>query len=251
MMVAVASDFFPPQHSPILGHLASSQTVANLSSRTSFFKVWNDFPFGMGTFSHSGSLWSGSCLAASNGSMVIFEAFPLTKSANDGPWLSLSVNMVLFLFGLGGSAVANVLHIVFVGFCEHRNAVIWPRTGTIVLRIAFKRIKNSAESRRCLGSRSRADSAAPFPGRARRLVQSALVYWLELFYWFYYCIASILHYRQSYNILWMWSSLNESKLSRFFHHVKRSVLQISLNHGVNTNDSSLNISCNSSALTYL
>ena len=34
MMVAVAVPFSPPQHSPMLGHLASSQTVASPRPRT-------------------------------------------------------------------------------------------------------------------------------------------------------------------------------------------------------------------------
>ena len=31
----------------MLGHLASSHTVANFNSRTSFFTLWNDFPLGI------------------------------------------------------------------------------------------------------------------------------------------------------------------------------------------------------------
>ena len=34
IIVAVAVPFLPPQHSPMLGHLASSQTVASFSVRT-------------------------------------------------------------------------------------------------------------------------------------------------------------------------------------------------------------------------
>ncbi|KAH3668979.1 hypothetical protein OGAPHI_002734 [Ogataea philodendri] len=103
MIVAVASDFFPPQHSPIFGHLASSQTVASFSSLTSFFKAWKLLPLGIGTLSHDGNRASGSFLATSSGSTNISLAFPLTKSSNDGPLFSLSVNTVtrLRLF-LGG-----------------------------------------------------------------------------------------------------------------------------------------------------
>ena len=55
MMVAVAVPVSPPdQHSPRLGHLASSQTVWSLSSR-SFFLIWTYFsPPGTASFIHLG-----------------------------------------------------------------------------------------------------------------------------------------------------------------------------------------------------
>eukprot|EP00967_Tisochrysis_lutea_P090519 scaffold129579_cov39-Tisochrysis_lutea.AAC.2 len=54
MMVAVAVSFLPPQHSPMLGHLASSQTVANLPARRPRFSLWNSSPPGICTLSQSG-----------------------------------------------------------------------------------------------------------------------------------------------------------------------------------------------------
>ena len=55
MIVAVAVPVSPPdQHSPRLGHLASSQTVWSLSSR-SFFLIWTYFsPPGTASFIHLG-----------------------------------------------------------------------------------------------------------------------------------------------------------------------------------------------------
>ncbi|KAH3683602.1 hypothetical protein WICPIJ_005449 [Wickerhamomyces pijperi] len=98
MMVAVASDFLPPQHSPIFGHLASSQTVASFNSLTSFFNLWKDCPFGIGTFNQDGRRAFGSCLAASNGSTTFSAALPLKKSLNDGPWFNESLKIVRDLF---------------------------------------------------------------------------------------------------------------------------------------------------------
>ena len=46
MIVAVAIPSLPPQHSPMFGHLASSHTVASLSSRTytlTIYKYINSF----------------------------------------------------------------------------------------------------------------------------------------------------------------------------------------------------------------
>ena len=119
MIVAVASDFLPPQHSPMLGHLASSHTVANFNSRTSFFTLWNDFPLGIGTFNQLGNLAFGSFLAVSNGSSNMSLAFPLTKSSNDGPLFNSSVKIVLLLFVFtrvdSVASVASVL-IIVVGY---------------------------------------------------------------------------------------------------------------------------------------
>ena len=55
MIVAVAAlrpssseaPSFPPQQSPILGHLASSQTVCNPRPRKSFFIFLKEFPVGI------------------------------------------------------------------------------------------------------------------------------------------------------------------------------------------------------------
>ena len=44
----------PPQHSPIFGHLASSQTVAKFKSLTVSFKCVNFFPVGAGARSQEG-----------------------------------------------------------------------------------------------------------------------------------------------------------------------------------------------------
>ncbi|GME80069.1 unnamed protein product [Ambrosiozyma monospora] len=107
MIVAVASDFLAPQHSPMFGHLASSQTVASFNSRTSFLTLWNDLPFGMGTFNQDGKRAFGSCLACSNGSIKISWALPVKKSANDGPAFNLSVNLVAFLLRVTGLLIGS------------------------------------------------------------------------------------------------------------------------------------------------
>lgn len=54
MIVAVAVPLSPPQHSPMLGHFASSQTVLNLRSRRSFLMAVYDLPVGMGCFRKDG-----------------------------------------------------------------------------------------------------------------------------------------------------------------------------------------------------
>jgi len=55
MIVAVALPFPPPQHSPMFGHLASSQTVCKPSPRRSFLMPLYDFPVGIGCFRNDGS----------------------------------------------------------------------------------------------------------------------------------------------------------------------------------------------------
>ena len=113
MIVAVASDFLPPQHSPIFGHLASSQTVANFNSLTSFFKLWKDSPFGIGTLNQLGILAFGSTLAASIGSMLKSAALPLTKSSKDGPLFKASEKTVLrLLFGAGFTPSTEALSLL-------------------------------------------------------------------------------------------------------------------------------------------
>ena len=54
-MVAVAEPLPPPQHSPILGHLASSQTVCRPNPRRSFLIPLYDAPVGIGCFKKEGS----------------------------------------------------------------------------------------------------------------------------------------------------------------------------------------------------
>lgn len=54
MIVAVAAPFPPPQHSPMLGHLASSHTVCKLSLRRSFLIPLYDAPVGIGCFKKAG-----------------------------------------------------------------------------------------------------------------------------------------------------------------------------------------------------
>ena len=46
MMVAVAVPFRPPQHSPMLGHRASSHTVASLLLRNPLRMRWKSAPPG-------------------------------------------------------------------------------------------------------------------------------------------------------------------------------------------------------------
>ncbi len=57
IIVAVAVPFGPPQHSPILGHLASSQTVASPNSLTVFLSVWNPSPPAGCALSQGGLRW--------------------------------------------------------------------------------------------------------------------------------------------------------------------------------------------------
>jgi hypothetical protein len=55
MMVAVAALSSPPfQHSPIFGHLASSQTVLRFNSLNVFFNSVYFSPVGIGALSHDG-----------------------------------------------------------------------------------------------------------------------------------------------------------------------------------------------------
>lgn len=56
MMVAVALSFppSPPQHSPILGHLASSQTVLRPKARTSFLILLKVAPVGIDVLRYEG-----------------------------------------------------------------------------------------------------------------------------------------------------------------------------------------------------
>ena len=55
IMVAVAgAPPFPPQHSPIFGHLASSHTVLSLSPRKDFFKFEKFSPLGISVFNQEG-----------------------------------------------------------------------------------------------------------------------------------------------------------------------------------------------------
>jgi hypothetical protein len=55
MIVAVAAPLPPPQHSPILGHFASSQTVCNPKPRKSFLIALYDAPVGIGCFKNEGN----------------------------------------------------------------------------------------------------------------------------------------------------------------------------------------------------
>lgn len=54
MIVAVASPLSPPQHCPILGHLASSHTVWRLSPRRSFLILLKEADVGMVVFRYLG-----------------------------------------------------------------------------------------------------------------------------------------------------------------------------------------------------
>jgi len=57
MIVAVAFSLppDPPQHSPMFGHLASSQTVAKPKALTSFLILLNSVPVGMLVFKCEGN----------------------------------------------------------------------------------------------------------------------------------------------------------------------------------------------------
>jgi hypothetical protein len=54
MIVAVAAPFPPPQHSPMLGHLASSHTVCNPKPLRSFLMALYDAPVGIGCLRNEG-----------------------------------------------------------------------------------------------------------------------------------------------------------------------------------------------------
>jgi hypothetical protein len=54
MIVAVAAPFPPPQHSPMLGHLASSHTVCNPRPLKSFLIALYDAPVGIGCLRKEG-----------------------------------------------------------------------------------------------------------------------------------------------------------------------------------------------------
>jgi hypothetical protein len=72
IMVAVAFDLSePPQQSPMLGHLASSQTVCSFSPRRSSLILVNDAPVGIFVFKNEGSRG--------------WEAFPKMTVSTSGP----------------------------------------------------------------------------------------------------------------------------------------------------------------------
>ena len=55
MIVAVAAPFPPPQHSPMLGHFASSQTVCRPRPLKSFLMALYDAPVGIGCLRNEGN----------------------------------------------------------------------------------------------------------------------------------------------------------------------------------------------------
>lgn len=112
IIVAVAAALEPPpQHSEIFGHLASSQTVCRFNPRRSFLIFLYDDESGMDVFNHDGRrvisffLPGGPTRAvlrayASSGERG-GSAAPPTKSENDGPLFSLSLNVVGVLLVVG------------------------------------------------------------------------------------------------------------------------------------------------------
>ena len=112
IIVAVAALLsLPPQHSPMFGHFASSQTVCRFKPRKSFLIFLKFSLEGIGVLSHDGSrvivflrpsgpTWAVLISYASAGAS---GASGLAKSPNEGPALRLSLNAVCGRGRLEGS----------------------------------------------------------------------------------------------------------------------------------------------------
>lgn len=135
MIVAVAADLsLPPQQSPMLGQRASSHTVCRFRPLKSDFSLLKFVPVGMEVLSHVGSGvcagllrgfdadsgWEGDEPSSRDSDILSFGSGLDRKSPNDGPELSLSVNLVLgFAVGGIGSGVVAKLR-----FCRRDDAWI-------------------------------------------------------------------------------------------------------------------------------
>jgi len=110
MIVAVAAPFPPPQHSPMLGHFASSHTVCNPRPLRSFLMALYDAPVGIGCLRNEGkrglhvSRWVGQrsaelavmyCRGQHARSVALVQMRNHQKSIHRPAWESGVLSMVL------------------------------------------------------------------------------------------------------------------------------------------------------------